>query len=246
MKNLFMKISSVALIVLLLPFSGLSQESGYGVFGTLTNPYSGPFSLLTLDTLEKAETLNDIYARYPSSWVANYISVEVSSTCQGITKKAVSTNDILTDEQKDILNRADLGCKINLKVDYVPENSLKDNPARKMNFSLTMIPIFEAKYPGGFQHLKKYLKENIIDQIAETKLAHIKLAKVRFNINEKGQVSNAQVFKTTENDCVNQLILEAIRNMPKWSPAENSKGVKISQEFEFTMGTSMLRCDYKY
>ncbi|GJM34571.1 MAG: hypothetical protein DHS20C18_35720 [Saprospiraceae bacterium] len=241
MKNTF-----VALILLLLTFSGFSQVVGYDVFGTHTNPHIGPYSLITLDTLKEAKTLNDIHAMYRSFWVASYIAVEVSSTCKGIVKKAASTNDTLTDEQMGILKMADVGCRIDVVVDYIPENTLKDNPPRRMDFSMTMIPIYEAKYPGGYQYLKKYLKENAIDEISATTAGQVELAAVRFNVNEEGQVSEAQIFKTSGVDKVDKLLLEAICNMPKWRPAENAKGKKISQEFELRMGTLLLRCDYEY
>ena len=241
MKNTF-----VSLVFLLLAFTGLSQPVGYDVFGTLTHPFASPYSLVTHDTLKDARTLKDIYARYRSSWVANYISVAISSTCQGVVKRAVSTNDTLTLEQMNLLKRADAGCSIDVVVDYIPENSLKNNPPRKMNFSLRPVPIFEAKYPGGPQQLNLYLKENIMDKIPVTTVEQIELAKVRFNIDEEGKVVDAQVFQTSEEVGVDDLIIDALCNMPKWSPAKDSEGKKITQEFEFSMGTDLLRCDYQY
>jgi len=241
-----MKNYLVASFLLLLSFSGFPQEMGYDVFGTLTNPRSGPYSLVTLDTLKTAKTLADIDARYRPSWVARYIAVEVASTCGERVKRAVGTNDLLTHEQMDILKMADLGCRIDVEVDYIPRNTLKDNPPRKMNFSLTVIPIVEAKYPGGYQQLKAYLKEHIIAEITSTTAEPIALAKVRFNVNAQGQVADAQISQTSEDREIDKLILEAICNMPKWQPAENAKGLAIAQEFEFSMGTSLLRCDYQY
>ncbi|MCB0650048.1 MAG: TonB family protein [Saprospiraceae bacterium] len=241
-----MKNNFATLILLLLAFSGFSQEMGYDVFGTKTNPYAGPYSILTLDTLKEAKTLSDINAKYRSSWVARYISVEVSSICEEVIKKAVSQNDTLTHEQMGLLKKAEEGCLISVEVDYIPLNNLKYNPPRKMDFTLTTIPIFEAKYPGGYGNLKAYLKENIMDKIPETSPGSVKFAKVKFNITGKGQVSDAQISRTSENDKVDKLILEAIGNMPKWIPAQDSKGMKITQAFEFSMGTDLLRCDYQY
>ena len=241
MKNTF-----ASLMLFLLVYPVFSQEMGYEVYGTLTNPYAEPYSLLTLDTLKGARTLSDINTRYRSDWVARYIAVEVASTCKEGVKKAISTNDILTHNQMDILRTADVGCNIDVEVDYIPKNTLKDNPPRKLAFSLRIVPIYEAKYPGGQQALKVYLKENIIEEILTEKGRQLELAKVRFNINEDGHVSDVQIFKTSENDEIDQIMLKAIGNMPNWSPARNSKGESIIQEFEFSIGTALLRCDYKY
>jgi TonB family protein len=241
-----MKNNLITWLFLLLTSSGFAQEMGYDVFGTLTNPNASPYGLITLDTLKEAKTLKDINAKYRPSWVASYLAVEVASTCGAVVKKAVSTNDLLTQAQMDILRMADQGCRIDVEVDYIPKNTLKDNPPRKLNFSLRVVPIFEAKYPGGYPQLKAYLKENIIAKVSGTAGAPIELAKVSFRINEDGRVSEAQIVKTSEAVATDKLILEAICNMPKWSPAKNSQGVAIAQEFEFTMGSDLLRCDYGY
>lgn len=241
MKNYF-----ATLMALLLTVSGYSQEIGFTLFGTHTNPYSGPYSLITLDSLQGAKTLQDLYVHYRPSQVASYISVEISSACQGQINKAASTDDALSPAQMDILKRADKGCIIDVVVDYIPNNTLKDNPPRKMSFSLTMVPIIEAKYPGGSQQLKAYLKEQIMDQVSASTAAQIPLATVRFTINREGKLTDAHLFKTSGVETIDTLILEAICNMPKWSPAKNASGKIISQDFEFRMGTDLLRCDYRY
>ena len=101
-------------LLLLLATSGFSQEIGFTLFGTHTNPYRGPYFLITLDTLQGAKTLQDINARYRPSQVASYLAVEVSSACRGQISKAVSTNDVLSPAQMDILKRADKGCLIDV------------------------------------------------------------------------------------------------------------------------------------
>jgi len=72
----------------------------------------------------------------------------------------------------------------------------------------------------------------------------IAFAKVKFQVNEEGQVIDAQVFESSNDDHVDQLILDAMCHMPTWSPARNADDKAITQEFEFTLGTDLLRCDY--
>jgi len=93
--------------------------------------------------------------------------------------------------------------------------------------------------------MKAYLKEKTIDKISKTTFEEIQLATVRFNINEEGQVFDAQIFKTSKDDEIDQLMLAAINNMPKWKPAENAEGTKITQEFDFSMGSLLLYGCYK-
>lgn len=241
MKNYF------CALFILLAFSGFTQEiSYYNIYGTQTNPYSGRYQLVTMDTLKDAKTLSDINGKYRPNWVAEYYSVEITTSCAGVVKKAVSKNDVLTEEQLNVLKAATADCSIEVVVDYLPNNTLKHNPPRQLSFVLTPMPIFEAKYPGGPQALKTYLRENIMDKIPAGKTEQINLAKVQFTINELGQVADAQMVQTTTATNLDKLMLEALCDMPKWTPAKNAQGTIITQEFEFRMGTDLLRCDYQY
>lgn len=241
-----MKRNFLTLLLTFLAGAGFAQAAGFNVFGTLTNPYSEPYQLLTLDTLSKASTLRDINAKYRPDWVASYISVEIATTCAGSVRKAVSKDDVLTGEQLELLKTATPGCKIDVEVDYIPANNLTYNPPRTLGFSLRPAPIFEAKFPGGAPQLRRYLRENILDEISTANAGSVKLAKVRFTVTESGQVTDVRVFESSGEETVDNLILEAICNMPAWQPAKNAKGGEIPQEFEFSMGTDLLRCDYQY
>ncbi len=241
-----MKVYLLATIFLFIALSGSSQEIGYEIFGTQTNPHVGPYPLVTLDTLSEAKTLADIHARYRASWVADYRSVTIATVCNDEVKSAAGPNATLTRAQMDILRAATTDCRIEVEVDYIPANTLRDNPPRKMKFSLTPIPIFEAKFPGGNEHLNAYLEQNIVDQISEETKCQIELAKIKFSLSTTGQVLDVQIFKTSGDPKVDQLILNAFCNMPRWQPAENAAGEKFAQEFEFNMGTALLRCDYPF
>jgi TonB family protein len=88
--------------------------------------------------------------------------------------------------------------------------------------------------------LKEYLKENIVDLIQEDSFRKYELAAVKFTINEEGKVIDAHVFEsvyqTYENEELNEFLLEAIRHMPRWTPAAYANGTKVKQEFVFTVG----------
>jgi len=234
------------LICLVMSLSGSAQNPPFDVYGTAINPERGPYSVLTLDTLEGARVLKDLYAKYHADWVGTYISVEITSRCHDEEMKAVGLNDTLTELQLSLLHKADFGCEINVVVDYIPANSLKHNPPRRMNFSPRYIPIFEAKYPGGAQALNQYFRKKVYDKYSQKQHQDIALVKVRFLVDEDGKVVDARVHKTSHSEVVDQTILHAVCNMPVWTPAKNAQGERIVQEFEFSMGSDMLRCDFVY
>ena len=224
-----MKNSIITLLLIHLVFFGFAQDIGYEIRGTYKRP-------IVKEKLNIAKSLSDINPGYPSSWISNYVSVEILATCNGISMVAAGENDLLTDEQMSILKMSDMGTDIIVDVKYNPKSSLNDaQDIKVINFSYTLIPEVEAEYPGGYSLLKQYLKENAIDKITETLDQQLLLAKVKFTIDENGLISNAQISKTSEDEKIDQLLLEVINKMPEWKPA-SSNGIKVKQDFELSVG----------
>ena len=155
--------------------------------------------------------------------------------------KAVGKNDILTREQKDIMNRADVGTAISVKARYIPENNLKHNDIKEINFTFTPAPENDATYVGGEEELRKYLKEKAIDKIPDGIFVNWALAAVKFAVNEDGEIIDVHIFESSKDEKTDGILLEAIRNMPCWKPAEYTNGRKVKQEFVLTVG-NMENC----
>ena len=134
------------------------------------------------------------------------------------------------------MNTADLGTDISVNVVYMPDNTLTHNDPKEIRFTFTVEPENEAKYPGGEQQLKQYLKDNLMNKISGANLKKYQLTVAIFTIDEKGNVNDPQIFWTSEDEKIDKLLLESICNMPSWKPAEYSNGVKVKQEFALTVG----------
>lgn len=199
-----------------------------------------PYISLTEGALQAAQNLSDLNKRYQSSWVREYISVEVLASQGGKQMTAISKNDILTPEQRAIINKADLGSTISVKVKYMPENTLKQNDAKEINFTFTIDPKQDAKYIGGEKAMNLYFKENGIDKLPAGSLSKDDLVVINFTINEQGQIIDAHTFESAyqsfQNTKVEDILLKAICNMPGWIPASYSNGTHASQEFVLTVG----------
>ena len=85
--------------------------------------------------------------------------MEIAASNGGKLKKAIAKNDKLTPEQKDILNNVDAATDISVVVNYIPNNTLKNNDPKVFDFTFTVDPENKATYPGGQQQLNQYLKE---------------------------------------------------------------------------------------
>jgi TonB family protein len=225
-----MKKTLITLLFSSVFLAGFSQDLSYEVRGKYSRP-------VLKENLHEANLLSDFITGYPTNWITDYISVEILATSDGKTIKALSSNQTLNSEQKDILNNADLGTDIVVNVLYKFKNSATDNIENNtMNVSLTVVPEVEAQYIGGKEQLKKYLKENVISKISETTPQQFQEGKVIFTVNEEGEIANAQISKTSGDTKTDKLLIELITKMPKWKPAETSKGVKVKQEFAFSVG----------
>lgn len=225
-----MKNSVVTLLLCLLISTISAQELKFEVRPTYSQP-------VNKNKLTEAKTLVDINPGYPTAWVTDYISTELSVTSNGIVLKALGTNATLTSDQKNILVLADMGTDIVVDVKYHSRNSVTGlSNIELMHFSMSLIPEFKAEYQGGSRLLTQYLKTHAIDKISENDPKTFKGIVIKFTINEEGEIANARVSKTSEDTNIDQVLLEAITNMPQWRPAANSNGTKVKQDFVFSVG----------
>lgn len=217
-------------LLFLIFIAGFSQDLDYEVHGKYTHP-------VKKEILNKAEFIGDIIPYYPAQWIMGYDSVDITAISDGKAMMASGASDTLSTQQKNILNTFELGSDIVIKIKYKYKNSVTGNiDIGRSNYSATVIPETEAEYPGGSATMTQYLKENAINKISEASVKEFQPASVRFTVNEEGEIAKAQIFKTSGDPKIDKLLLKAIIKMPKWKPAEDSKGMKVKQDFEFSVG----------
>lgn len=223
--------NSLVILLLTLPFvSGFGQELWFDVSATYVHP-------VKKEALAGVRTLQDINPGYPASWITNYISVEVSATCDGRLMKEMSQNDTLSAGQKNILNTVDLGSDIVFIVNYHYKNAATDNiDVRTMMFTYTLVPEVEAEYADGYEQMKAYLKKNAVDKIQEGTEKEFRKGVVKFTVSEDGEITGAYIATTSGDEKTDKLLLKVINKMPKWKPAQTSAGYKVKQDFVFNLG----------
>jgi TonB family protein len=217
-------------LLFLVSYSGFSQDISYEIHGSYERP-------VKKEKLTNAETLSDLVNGYPSSWVNDYISTEITATNNGMVNKAMSVNENLSQQQKDLLATADLGTDVILEVAYRYKNPAIDQiDVRNMLVTQTVIPEMEAQFIGGKEELKAYLKKNAIDKISEAEKKEMKPVLVRFTIDEKGEVTNTELANPSGTDKIDKLMLKTVQKMPNWKPAQTANGTLVKQDFEFSVG----------
>lgn len=209
----------------------LNQDLFYLVKGKYDRP-------TTIEILQKAKSINDVIPNYPNSWIQDYSSVEISSTCcNKKTMIAKSADNILSKEQIALFNSAEVATRIDIEVNYKNKNSVTSTiEDRQMNVSFTVIPEVEAEYIGGYDQMITYLKDKSTNEISASRLNNLDPLSILFTVNEEGNIENVKVDKTSGDNEIDRLSLKFISDMPKWKPAENSKGSSVKQQFEFLLG----------
>lgn len=191
--------------------------------------------------LDKINTLTDLDKRYPTSWVREYISVEISAYKNGTQTKASGISEVLNQEQKELIRLADRSSDIAVSVMYLPENSLKNNTVKQYDFKVTIMPDKNAIYDEGAEQLTQYLQENSIVNIEAGSFTGYDLTAIKFTITEQGHISDIQVAMPSKDTKIDEMLVAAISKMPSWKPAEFSNGLKVKQNFVLTIG-NMENC----
>lgn len=227
-KEVMKYISTVLLLALYV--STHAQDINFEIKNTFSRPVNN-------EMLNKAKSLMDINPGYPSSWISDYVSTEILVSSNGKTIRALGVNDMLSYEQMDNITSADPGTDINVEVKYKSFNSINNKiEINEMKFAVSLVPQFEAEYPGGKTQLKSYIKENAILKLKDTKI--LKQALIKFVVNENGEISQVKIAQSSEDKTVDQLLLNTISNMPLWKPAIDKNGKKLKQEFLLTVGNA--------
>jgi hypothetical protein len=231
---------STFIILLAIPVLSIAQEQAAGeLYFEVSRVYD--YISVTKEKLKEAQTISDLNRHYKSTWVKEFLSVEVSATVNAASVSAWGKSDQLNADQKALMVKADAGTTITVIMKYIPDNTLKHNDPKMYDFSFTVEPEQDASYYGGMPALKQYLKETAIDKIPSGTFEGYDLVSVKFTINEAGEVQNAKVFWPFKNEKVDELLLEAIQNMPCWKPATYANGLNIEQEFALAVG-NMENC----
>ncbi|MCB9235533.1 MAG: energy transducer TonB [Bacteroidia bacterium] len=191
---------------------------------------------ITFEKITTANSLTDLNPRYPATWVRQYLSVEIQVRVKGKVSKAVGKDAALNSEQRKLMLAADPGSEIGVVVHYIPENNLKENEPRTIDFNLSLQPQKEAQFPGGYQNLKAFLEKNGLSGVPASAFQGYALAGVKFRVNERGQIGMPQIVWSSGDVKVDQLLVKTVQNMPDWEPAAFDSGEKVSQEFVLAVG----------
>ena len=191
---------------------------------------------VTRTALLKAETIADLNPHYKPEWVAEYLRVDIATSNNNSVHVESGPTGTLTARQKTQLANRDDGTPVTITVHYIPNNTLSQKEERTIDFTILVEPDYDATYAGGAQQLEAYLSSYNLKEKAKGKVAQYLLSGVAFTVAENGDIVDVKIAQTTEDQQLDELLLEVACNMPRWNPATYLSGKPVSQDLMLTLG----------
>ncbi len=204
----------------------------------------------SLEQLKTAKEIIDFYPDYPSNWISDYVSVDVYLIQNGKTIQTSSATPILTNEQRAMLNKAELFSDVIVEVKYNTTNSITNEVTLEVHKNtFTSVPEMQAKFEGGQEKLNVFMKANaqseLMDYLIEkSKLMlqnkedknNFSLAKVELTVSKDGSVKDVAISQSCGDNSMDNLLKTLIEKTPNWTPAKSKSGETIEQTFELSIG----------
>ena len=204
---------------------------------------------LDYNQLEEATTISDLHPLYNPAWVKKFISVDIITTHAGEIRSTFALDDRLNTEQINNLKTVDNGSEVAVNVKYIPDNSLSHNSPQEFTFNFVVNPHQEAFFPGGERSLADYIKIHVQDKIASSHFKEHRIHAIQFSVDKSGQVIDAHIAEAAQHvypeqsSAINDILINAICQMPRWMPATYADGNTTKQDFMLTAGDK-YSCTY--
>lgn len=197
---------------------------------------------VTEKRIREVTTLDDMHHRYTSEWIDEYISTEIIYTFKGEVKKAKGANEELTKEQKSLLENAEVGSTIEVVVDYLPKNNLKNNSPKKMDLEVKIIPETIPSFKGGEESFSKYIESNFISKLDTSELNKLQFSVVQLVITNEGKSDDVYLEEGTGNMELDAKLSEVLCSMPEWNPATKTNGETVDYALKFYITNVSQSC----
>lgn len=192
-------------------------------------------------TVQGAQYLSDVIDHYPESWIDAYVSTKVTLEDGKNVFEAKGKANKLTKEQASILKKAALNHTIRVEVVYKQANVVTAEVAtRTMNYAFRVKPDEEAAFEKG--DLRDLLLEQATTKMEASNAEKFQRGVLHFYIGPSGKAENIRVIESSGALTTDQLLMDVLREMPKWKPAQNANGKRVKQEFEFSIGFGSGGC----
>lgn len=186
-----------------------------------------PFGKKTIrySELQDVDSLNTFIPHYPTQWIVSYNQVTISKITQSDSITFITSNNILTANERSFLASFNVGDKLEIIINYQTENAITGEIYdAKMNYTVDVFPDYDAMPNGDFTSLRNQLQDEFPELPSED-------AAISFVINENGQIEQLDVLESFQDASLTQQVKKRLSKLPIWTPAELDNGTKVAQRF---------------
>jgi hypothetical protein len=202
--------------------------------------YGPRFKGILKARIKKATSITDIYLEEDLDHIVSYgkVSLVVIENERQSEIKELSEGTLLTEAQLQLLRSLDYSASFNLRADckrYNEETGELEDGFHSPH--LTIVPEKQTEYNNGKEALLKFLAEGSQKEKAIAQKRTLRPAKLYFTVTKKGTIANVKIGNHSDCKVLDDKMIELLKTLPgKWTPAENHKGEKISQELVVSYG----------
>ncbi len=197
-------------------------------------------NVATLEDIQNANSIEDFIPQEQIDQVSKYTSVKITllDDYKETDIFAIGKDDILTADQKKILQSLDYSSNFLVRGDFVGTKEFQ----RNHNYSyftpfMTVIPHTEGYYEQGMDALLYYLRAKSEEISSQYQKEDFKSGKLYFTISKEGKISNINLTSTGGFTELDNKMVEILNNLEgKWIPAKNAKGETVEQTLVIAFG----------
>jgi hypothetical protein len=90
-------------------------------------------------------------------------------------------------------------------------------------------------FVGGEQAMVGYLKTQVLQHIAPG-IGWLKPPVLHFQVDARGAPTQVELVKTSGNADLDVALVRIFKEMPRWVPATDARGLAVAQAFQFVVG----------
>ena len=211
------------LITVLCSATLIAQDQAPATPEAVIHPVYSPFSFSESAVLA-ARSVADLHRQYPADWIAQYVEVTLHTQRAGKRYRTRAEGPMLTVAQRQALADADPAAPILVSIEYLPNNQLRENPVRCLEYTVTVTPDTPPHFGTTTDAEASYLTARILEDWAPSVFAPHQLAAVRFTVDDRGAVQDPVLLQSTKDPAADAAFLAAIGDMPAWTPATYRDG----------------------
>lgn len=192
---------------------------------------------MTKTELHELTSIHDLQMDQDLSGIVSFESMEVIQLDHdyNYVEKESGESAEFNEAQLALLKSLPYSADLLIRADFLESNGFGGYSNNYTSPHITIVPEQQAVYSEGKDALKAFIQKNTFD--INVGAGKLQPGKVRFTIDQKGNVGNIFLESSSGFDAFDNKVMELMNQMPgTWTPAEDMNGNTVPQELVFSFG----------